>query len=126
MTKIGERYTKPRKLIFEALAHFFKPITVSEINSYLKNKINLTSIYRTLELMKKSDIVEEAEFGDGRKRYELIENQKHHHHLVCQNCGDVEDVEMKEEELLNKVKAKSKFAIKEHKLEFFGLCPDCQ
>jgi len=126
MTKIGIRYTKPRKLVFEALAHYSKPVSVAEINYYLKNKIDLTSIYRTLELMKKSNIAEETEFGDGKKRYELISEKGHHHHLICENCGDIEDIKMKEDELLNKVKTKSKFAIKKHKLEFFGLCPNCQ
>ncbi|MBI5127372.1 transcriptional repressor [Candidatus Roizmanbacteria bacterium] len=126
MTKIGIRYTKPRKLIFKALNHFSKPVSAAEINFYLKNKIDLTSIYRTLELMKKINIIEETEFGDGKKRYELMKNNKHHHHLVCENCGDVENIEMKEDNLLDKVKNKSSFLIKEHKLEFFGLCPNCQ
>jgi len=96
MTKIGYRYTKPRKLIFELLEHFHKPITAQEVFLFLKKKkkqIDLTSVYRTLDLMKKSAIVDEIEFGDGKKRYELAIGENHHHHLICKNCGDVENIE---------------------------------
>lgn len=126
MTKIGIRYTKPRKLVFEALAHFSKPATALEIHNYLKNEIDLTSIYRTLELLKKSDLVNVILFGEGKKRYELKNISEHHHHLFCENCGDVEDIEMQEGSLLKTVAEQSKFLIKKHNLEFFGLCQNCQ
>ncbi len=126
MTKIGIRYTKPRKLVFEALEHLSKPVSANEINDYLKNKIDLTSVYRTLSLLVKSEMVNVILFGEGKKRYELKSKNEHHHHLVCEKCGDVEDVEMKESILLESVKERSKFVIKKHNLEFFGLCPDCQ
>jgi Fur family ferric uptake transcriptional regulator len=126
MTKIGIRYTKPRKLIFEALEHLSKPVSANEINDYLKNKIDLTSVYRTLSLLVKSEMVNVILFGEGKKRYELKNKNEHHHHLVCEKCGDVEDVEMKESSLLKSVEERSKFVIKKHNLEFFGLCPDCQ
>ena len=126
MTKIGIRYTKPRKLVFEALEHLSKPVSANEINDYLKNKIDLTSVYRTLSLLIKSEMVNVILFGEGKKRYELKNKNEHHHHLVCEKCGDVEDVEMKESLLLKSVEERSKFVIKKHNLEFFGLCPDCQ
>lgn len=126
MTKIGIRYTKPRKLVFEALEHLSKPVSANEINDYLKNRIDLTSVYRTLSLLVKSEMVNVILFGEGKKRYELKSKNEHHHHLVCEKCGDVEDVEMKESILLESVKERSKFVIKKHNLEFFGLCPDCQ
>jgi len=126
MTKIGIRYTKPRKLVFEALESLSKPASANEINDYLKNKIDLTSVYRTLSLLVKSEMVNVILFGEGKKRYELKNKNEHHHHLVCEKCGDVEDVEMKESILLESVKERSKFVIKKHNLEFFGLCPDCQ
>jgi len=126
MTKIGIRYTKPRKLVFEALEHLSKPVSANEINDYLKNRIDLTSVYRTLSLLVKSEMVNVILFGEGKKRYELKNKNEHHHHLVCEKCGDVEDVEMKESSLLKSVEERSKFVIKKHNLEFFGLCPDCQ
>jgi Fur family transcriptional regulator, ferric uptake regulator len=126
MVKIGIRQTKPRKLVFEALNHFSKPITALEIHKYLKNKIDLTSIYRTIDILKKLDLINVILFGEGKKRYELKNDHDHHHHLVCENCGDVTNIEMKETNLLKNVEEKSKFKIIKHNLEFFGLCKECQ
>jgi Fur family transcriptional regulator, ferric uptake regulator len=129
MKKIGTRLTKPRKSIFQALSDFSKPSTVKEINLYLQNKkikVNLTSIYRTLSLMTKSGIINEIEFGDGKKRYEKVEDNSHHHHLICENCKSVEDISLKETTLLKEVKKQSSFKVKKHSLEFFGLCQNCQ
>ncbi|KKP85940.1 MAG: Ferric uptake regulator [Candidatus Roizmanbacteria bacterium GW2011_GWA2_35_8] len=125
---IGQRYTKTRKKIFKALSISKKPITVQEIFKYLKKnreKINLASIYRNLNLMEKSGLVSVVLFGEGKKRFELKDKSAHHHHFFCKNCGEIEDVEMKEDDLMT-IFNKSRFLIKEHKLEFFGLCPDCQ
>lgn len=126
MTKIGVRFTKPRKLVFEALEYLSKPVSANEINDYLKNRVDLTSVYRTLNLLVKSEMVNVILFGEGKKRYELKKEHGHHHHLVCENCGKVENIEMKENYLLRNVSELSKFKVRKHNLEFFGLCPDCQ
>lgn len=126
MTKFGIRFTKPRQLIFEFLSNFSKPVTVQEINLHLKNKVDLVSIYRTLDLLKKSGMVNEIVFGDDKKRFEIKEKNNHHHHLICSNCGSVKDIEIKEKEILKKIERQSNFLIKKHNLEFFGLCVACQ
>ncbi len=126
---IGKRTTRPRKLIVEALSKFSTPVTVNDIHEYLRRKneaIDLTSIYRNLELMRKSDAVSVILFGEGKKRYELKDTNDHHHHFFCENCGDIEDIEMKEENLLKEIKNNKRFLIRKHNLEFFGLCPKCQ
>jgi len=74
-------------------------------------------------------MVKRFDFGDGAARFELIgENDDgHHHHLVCTNCSEV--VEIKEcfpEKIEKRVAAKNGFKAVTHRLEFFGLCPDCQ
>ncbi|OGK21309.1 hypothetical protein A3C23_02260 [Candidatus Roizmanbacteria bacterium RIFCSPHIGHO2_02_FULL_37_13b] len=129
MTKIGYRFTRPRRLIFEVLEQHIKPVSTQDIFQFLKKRnkyIDLTSIYRTLDLMKKATIVNEIEFGDGKKRYELVKGKNHHHHLVCKNCGDVEDIEIREEKLMKALKIETDFKIEKHTLEFFGLCDKCK
>jgi Fe2+ or Zn2+ uptake regulation protein len=77
--------------------------------------------------MKELAVINEIEFGDGKKRYELISSHSyHHHHLVCNSCGIIEEVEFEENILLAQVNRKSNFKIERHQLEFFGLCPNCQ
>jgi Fur family transcriptional regulator, ferric uptake regulator len=122
----GFRLTKPRIELLKVLVH--RPLTVQEIYDLLIRRnihVDLTSVYRTLELFVSLGAVSIVEFGEDKKRYELSD-QDHHHHLVCTKCGLIEDVSLNENELLNKVKIQSKFKIDHHNLEFFGLCQNCQ
>ncbi len=125
----GKRLTKPRKKIYEALTHFSKPVAAQEINYYLKNKnraIDLSSIYRTLSLLTQLGLVNEVEFGDGKKRYEIVNEKKHHHHFICIKCGTIKNIFMNEEQkLIEKIIKKTNLNIKRHSIEFYGLCPKC-
>ncbi len=120
------RLTKPRKEIIKVLAHY--PLTAQEVHDSLRKKkikIDLASVYRTLELFDKMQIIHWTELGGGKKRYELIDDSNHHHHVVCSSCGAIEDVAFPEDAIVKELKNKTKFKIDHHHLEFFGLCPNC-
>jgi Fur family ferric uptake transcriptional regulator len=104
-------------------------MTVQEIYSTLRKKkidIDLASVYRSLELFVEMGVVHIIQLGEDKKRYELIESDNHHHHLVCNTCGSIEDIALDEKILLKEVNSKSDFAIDHHHLEFFGRCKNCQ
>jgi Fur family ferric uptake transcriptional regulator len=86
---------------------------------------NKVTVYRIMDYLYQNGIVDKMEFGEGKYRYEIKKN--HHHHLICTNCGKIEEVEgdflKKLEEEIYKTK---RFKVKNHSLEFFGLCKDCQ
>jgi Fur family ferric uptake transcriptional regulator len=86
--------------------------------------VNKTTVYRQIEKLLESGQILEIELGDGKKRYE-IKDDKHHHHLVCRNCGSLEDIHLSEDVLLAEVNNQSKFKVEHHSLEFFGLCVNC-
>ena len=122
----GQRFTSQKKEVFYTLKH--KPQTVLEILNSLTAKNNLmdkTTIYRILVSFEELGLVREVNLGDREIRYELANND-HHHHLVCEKCKSIEDVELCEDELLKEVKKQSSFEIKSHSLEFFGICKKCQ
>ncbi len=127
LKKTGYRLTNQRKEIISNLSN--NPQTAEEMLLSLKSKkilVDLASVYRTLDLLSKQEIVKRIDFGDGKKRYELIDS-KHHHHVICNNCGKVEDVRLdSEKKLLQEITSSSKFQIARHSLEFFGLCANCQ
>lgn len=89
-----------------------------------KLKVNKTTVYRQVEKLLADNLVTEIDFGDGKKRYEL-KSLGHHHHLVCKNCGKLEDVRLDEESLLRQISKKTKFRVDSHNLEFFGRCINC-
>lgn len=92
-------------------------------------EIGLATVYRTLELLTELKIVDKINFGDGVSRYDLRqEGAAHfHHHLVCIECGAVDEIQ---EDLLEEVEAtveaKWHFKIKDHRLTFHGICHRCQ
>ncbi|WP_462412102.1 ferric iron uptake transcriptional regulator [Neobacillus sp. Marseille-QA0830] len=92
-------------------------------------EIGLATVYRTLELLTELKIVDKINFGDGVSRYDLRqEGAAHfHHHLVCIECGAVDEIQ---EDLLEDVEAiverRWNFKIKDHRLTFHGICHRCQ
>jgi len=123
----GYRLTYPRREVLKSLN--FVPTSVSEIYENLKSRgINTdrVTIYRILDLLTKLEIVWKTDFGDKTARFELATDQAHHHHLVCDNCGSVEDIPMDDKILARQVENQSKFKLERHNLEFFGYCIQCQ
>ena len=124
LRKKGHRITSQREKILKKIKP--QPQTVEEIHESLERQVDITSVYRTLDLFVDNRLVREIDFGDGKKRYELSEDDNHHHHLICENCGNIEDFKMEEEKILENAKTQTDFLIKKHRLEFFGICKNCQ
>ena len=90
---------------------------------------DLATIYRSLHLLEEMGMVKRFDLGDGIARYELLEegDDGHHHHLVCTRCAGVvelEDCSMRE--LEERIAADNRFTAVTHRLEFFGICAECQ
>jgi len=124
----GYKVTSIRKNIYSVLS--LSPVSIRQIAGKLKKKkkrIDLVSIYRSLELFAGLGLADEVSLGDGKKRYELVDVKRHHHHLVCDRCGVIEDVLLDlENKIIREAEKKSEFIISKHSLEFFGLCKQCQ
>lgn len=123
----GYRLTKPRQEIVKVLKQY--PLTAQELYDSLRKRnsvIDLTSVYRSLELFVTLGIVRTLELGEAKRRYELVDEKNHHHHLVCNTCGSIADIRITEEPFVTEVREKTTFKVDHHHLEFFGLCANCQ
>lgn len=122
----SQRVTTPRLEILSILKENHNPLTISEIHKKIKNKkIDLATVYRTINLFAEQNIVNEIDFKDEFKRYELIYDRHHHHHIVCKKCKVVENVETCVLEELEKFLNKKGYTEISHSLEFFGVCKKC-
>ncbi|MBA7505902.1 Ferric uptake regulation protein [subsurface metagenome] len=91
----GYRLTPQRMLVIEALHNADGHISAEEIYEQLHARYpysNISTVYRTLELLKKLNLVTETDFGEGRVRYHVAEKGRHHH-LVCHTCGKIIDLD---------------------------------
>lgn len=125
----GHKITAARQGLLIVLSESRLPISASELREALTRKkitVNKTTVYREMSFLKIRGIVQEIVLGDGKRRYELTNRENHHHHLVCDDCGKIEDVNLDEEVILSKVQNQSGFQPLRHSIEFFGLCVGCQ
>ena len=129
LSRLGYRLTPQRLMILEEVEAAESHISAEEIYSQVRARyphMNISTIYRTLELLKELELVTETDLGDGRVRYHSIKNG-HHHHLVCQKCGQVFDIEEKLlSPLWSEIRDKHNFSIEMKHLAFFGLCAKCR
>lgn len=135
----GYRITIAREAILDVLSRTSDHLSAEDVYLAVHKihpNVGLTTIYRTLELLVRLGLVFKFDFGDGRARYELAETPKgmrHHHHLVCTQCGrviDYTDFIDDEIELLSRTEQglakKFDFAITNHLIQFYGLCNECR
>lgn len=122
-----KKATPARLAILEVLEHAKTPLSAEEIRKALPgNKSDLVTVYRNLELLKNSGWVIAVNLGHQAAYYELAD-LKHHHHLVCENCGRIAEMDNCEARILSKESLKTKgFArVLRHSLEYFGVCNQC-
>lgn len=104
-------------------------MTVREIHQHLgRSHCDQATVYRSLSMLLDLKLVQRFDFGDGAARFELTVGHKdHHHHLVCRACTRIVEVDdCFPEEFERALAARSGFKAVTHRLEFFGVCPDCQ
>jgi len=87
---------------------------------------SLATVYKTLDTLKEIGEVLELEFRDGSNRYDGVRPQSHPH-LVCTRCGKIEDVDLDGiSALAAEVAASTKYEVRSHRVDFYGICADCR
>ena len=128
LSELGYRLTPQRMMILSAIENSDDHISAEEIYAQVVAKypnVNISTVYRTLELLKRLGLVTETDFGGGRLRYHPV-GKGHHHHLVCQECGAIIALN---ESLLSSLKSallrEYKFSADLRHLAIFGRCVNC-
>ena len=124
----GFRATQPRLALLSILHKAASPMSVKAIAAALGAKADDVTVYRALEALSEAGIVARVDLRHSHAHYELAAGKKHHHHLVCNSCGIVEDVaECPFPSIHNRTLRKSKkfAAVQSHSFELFGICTKC-
>lgn len=125
----GYRLTPQRIMVVDALHGAKRHISAEEIFERVREKYpyaNISTVYRTLELLKELGLAAEISMGDGITRYHARENSRHHH-LICTKCGSMLDLPESDLEPLGKSLMKNRgFKADISHLAIFGLCSKCR
>ena len=128
LSERGYRMTPQRMMVLSAIEKSDHHISAEEIYAQVITRyphLNISTVYRTMELLHKLGMVTETDLGGGRVRYHPAD-KGHHHHLVCQECGKVVDLdESVLENLKLALKRDYKFDPDIRHMAFFGRCADC-
>lgn len=124
------KQTKQRKSIIEIFLAMKNHVSAEELHEEIKKhelNIGLATIYRTLNLLKEADLVEQKQFSDGRAVFEVLKPGKHHDHLICLKCSEVTEFHNEEIERIQcEVAASLGFTLEYHSHDLYGYCSSCQ
>lgn len=120
--------TPQRMMVLAAIDSSSNHISAEDIYTQVTEKyphVNISTVYRTLDLLKRLGLVTETDLGGGRVRYHPAE-KGHHHHLICQECGKLIDMdETVLGSLKNTLRREYKFDADLRHLAIFGCCEKC-
>jgi Fur family transcriptional regulator, ferric uptake regulator len=120
---------KTQSIILQSLGKLDKFSSAQEVYSQVlkgKNKIGLSTVYRTLQKLADAKEIDFLRRADGEGVYKVCINS-HHHHLLCAKCGASDEFNSEEfESTLKKVAKQSGYMIQGHDIEIVGLCRNCR
>ncbi len=124
----GVRLTRARKALVELLAQAGAPKSIPDMQASFK-RLNIsfhkTTLYREIDFLVAEGIVKEVIVSGEKCYYELV--GEHHHHAVCLQCGDIQDILIQEDfsNIERELSRNSGFRVADHSVEFFGWCSTC-
>jgi Fur family ferric uptake transcriptional regulator len=128
LREVGYRLTPQRMLIISIIHGAKGHISAEAIHERVVEQypyVDISTVYRTLQILKKLHLVSETDLGEGHVEFELTEGVCHHH-LVCRRCGRTSPMD---DELMEPLRArlleKHGFRADMEHFAIFGLCQKC-
>ncbi len=125
LTEKGIPMTLQRRIVLEEMMKRNDHPTAEELYTSLRANISLATIYRTLETLTQNHLLIEHGQGKNSSRYELSKGT--HYHVICLKCNKMEDVfGISIQSLEEEVAKLTSYRVEKHRLDVYGLCPDCR
>lgn len=131
LRRARQRYTGGRRQLVQLLIDAGRPITIPELQQ-IGAVQSQSSLYRNLATLEQCGAVRRLVSSDDVTRYELTEElSEHHHHLLCSECGRLEDVvlppriETALAEAADEARRQTDFEVDSHRFELVGTCATC-
>lgn len=127
----GYRVTEPRRAVAMLVAARHGHFTAANLTDDAARRqmgMSRATIFRTLEALEAVGAIERIDLPTGEHAYIACEPAAHHHHVVCARCGRAADVvdDAGLRGVVGRIADATGYRVQRHRLELFGLCPDCQ
>jgi len=125
LDEAGHRSGHARRQVVELLAGADCALTALEIDRRIES-VGRASVYRTLDRLEQLQLIQRVDVGGDAAGYERVDASGHHHHLVCQDCGQLSPFTSEQlEDAIEAVGRGSGFALASHDVVLRGTCPGC-
>lgn len=119
------RQTHQRDVLFTYLEHHPIPQTVETIYEGLKDQMDLSTVYRTLDTFQKANLVKEVLLE--KQIYYYLVGNTHKHFLICLQCHTISETQhCPFPSYEQQIEQETKFQVTNHPVELFGYCEHCQ
>jgi Fur family ferric uptake transcriptional regulator len=122
--------TRQRALIAEVVLASDRHLSVEDVTQELRSRgghAGLATVYRTIELLVRSGLVVERDFGEGFRRFEPARDVPQHEHLLCTQCGRVTEFRDERLERITTLVAETRGYLRQrHRLVIYGVCEACR
>lgn len=123
----GLRATRQRTTVLDVLRGRVEAVTAQDLHAELRasgEPVGLTTVYRTMSSLAAAGLLD-AFVRDGEQAFRLCSDD-HHHHLICEACNRVEELEAEDvERWVASVATRRGFRVTGHRADIFGVCADC-
>lgn len=130
LERAGFRLTGPRRQVATLIADQPGTFAAADLVEGARVRglgVGRATVFRTLDRLSEVGAVERIDLPSGAHAYLACEPVHHHHHVVCSRCGrnrDIDDAGLRA--VVRDVARRTGYRIDDHRLELFGICPDCQ
>ena len=125
VARSGHRVTAPRRALLASLERLGDRFTAEELAAAAPG-VGRATVFRTLRLLQEIGTVCQVILDDGALQYRVT-SEGHHHHLVCSECGAVDDFASCDiQDLLRELSRRTGYDIEAHRLEVYGRCARCR
>jgi Fur family ferric uptake transcriptional regulator len=125
----GHRLTKPRRALAELIDAREGAFSAADLVADARGRrlgIGRATIFRAIELLEGIGALERIDLPTGEHAYVPC-GPDHHHHVICHRCSrSVEIGDLGLAAIARDIARRTGYRIDEHRLELFGLCPDCR
>ena len=124
----GVRITPQRHAILEYLISSMTHPTADEIYKALEGRfpnMSVATVYNNLRVFREVGLVKELTYGDASSRFDFVTHE--HYHIICEECGKIVDFQYPGLDEIEQFAAHvSGYKVSHHRLEVYGLCPECE
>lgn len=130
MGTAGYRITEPRRAVAELIAARDGHFTAADLIEDARSRevgIGRATIFRSLDLFTELEMLERIDLPSGEHAYVACEPRVHHHHIVCEDCGRVAEVDDRGlSAAVEDIQQRTGWQVQTHRLELYGRCPSCR